>query len=134
MLAVGAIAERGRLGPIIFFIFWWSTLVYDPIACWTWNAGGWASQRGVLDFAGGTPVHISSGTAGLAISIYLGELVLFFSWFFFGDDGLLIDGMSSFSWCFGSFLLGSWDLGGHCLNATLRHRTSLGTASQSTAG
>jgi len=73
MLAVGAIAERGRLGPIIFFIFWWSTLVYDPIACWTWNAGGWVAKRGGLDFAGGTPVHISSGTAGLAISIYLGK-------------------------------------------------------------
>ena len=77
MLAVGAIAERGRLGPTIFFIFWWSTLVYDPIACWTWNAGGWASKRGVLDFAGGTPVHINSGTASLAISIYLGGFILF---------------------------------------------------------
>ena len=78
MLAVGAIAERGRLGPMMFFIFWWSTLVYDPIACWTWNAGGWVAKTGGLDFAGGTPVHVSSGTAGLAISIYLGELVLLF--------------------------------------------------------
>lgn len=55
------------------FVFIWSTLVYDPIACWTWNPSGWAFKLGVLDFAGGTPVHISSGTAGLAISIFLGK-------------------------------------------------------------
>ena len=72
-LAVGAIAERGRLGPILVFIFIWSTLVYDPIANWTWNANGWSFKLGGLDFAGGTPVHISSGTAALAISIFLGK-------------------------------------------------------------
>ena len=73
MLAVGAIAERGRLGPMMVFIFVWSTLVYDPIANWTWNANGWSFKLGGLDFAGGTPVHISSGTAALALSIYLGK-------------------------------------------------------------
>ena len=72
-LAVGAIAERGRLGPILVFIFIWTTLVYDPIACWTWNPSGWSFVLGGLDFAGGTPVHISSGTAALAISLYLGK-------------------------------------------------------------
>lgn len=72
-LAVGAIAERGRLGPTLVFMFVWSTLVYDPIAYWTWNANGWSAKLGGLDFAGGTPVHISSGTAALAISIYLGK-------------------------------------------------------------
>src|SRR5882762_290778 len=73
MIAIGAIAERGRLGPALVFVFIWSTLVYDPIACWTWNKNGWSDIRGILDFAGGTPVHISSGTAALAISIYLGQ-------------------------------------------------------------
>ncbi|KAI0826985.1 ammonium transporter [Trametes gibbosa] len=73
MLAIGAIAERGRLGPIMVFVFVWSTLVYDPIACWTWNSNGWSFLLGGLDFAGGTPVHISSGTAALAISVYLGK-------------------------------------------------------------
>jgi len=72
-LAVGAIAERGRLGPILVFIFIWSTIVYDPIANWTWNTNGWSFKLGGLDFAGGTPVHISSGTAALAISIFLGK-------------------------------------------------------------
>jgi hypothetical protein len=73
MIAIGAVAERGRLGPALVFVFIWSTIVYDPIACWTWNRNGWSDSLGVLDFAGGTPVHISSGTAALAISIYLGK-------------------------------------------------------------
>ncbi|KAG9004700.1 hypothetical protein FRB95_005973 [Tulasnella sp. JGI-2019a] len=73
VIAIGGIAERGRLGPVLVFTFIWSTLVYDPIACWTWNPAGWSAKMGGLDFAGGTPVHISSGTAALAISLYLGK-------------------------------------------------------------
>jgi Amt family ammonium transporter len=73
MIAIGAVAERSRLGPLLAFVFAWSTLVYDPIACWTWNSKGWSYILGGLDFAGGTPVHISSGTAALAISLYLGK-------------------------------------------------------------
>ncbi|KAJ7723482.1 ammonium transporter [Mycena maculata] len=73
ILAIGAVAERARLWPLIVFVFVWSTLVYDPIACWTWNSNGWSFVLGGLDFAGGSPVHISSGSAGLAISIYLGK-------------------------------------------------------------
>ncbi|KAF8137179.1 ammonium transporter AmtB-like domain-containing protein [Boletus edulis] len=73
MIAIGAVAERTRLGPLLVFVFVWSTLVYDPIACWTWNPKGWSYILGGLDFAGGTPVHISSGTAALAISLYLGK-------------------------------------------------------------
>ncbi|KZW02394.1 ammonium transporter [Exidia glandulosa HHB12029] len=73
MLAAGAFAERARLGPALVWVFVWATLVYDPIACWTWNPRGWSFKLGVYDFAGGTPVHIASGTAALAISIYLGK-------------------------------------------------------------
>ena len=73
MIAAGAFAEHARLGPILIFVFIWSTLVYDPIACWTWNSNGWSFVMGGLDFAGGTPVHISSGTAALAIAVYLGK-------------------------------------------------------------
>ncbi|KAJ7586668.1 ammonium transporter [Mycena floridula] len=73
MLAIGAVAERGRLGPLMAFVAIWSTLVYNPIAAWNWNPNGWSFQIGGLDFAGGTPVHISSGAAGLAISVYLGK-------------------------------------------------------------
>ena len=72
-LAVGAAAERGRMLPCVIFMFVWSTLIYDPIACWTWNTSGWVAQMGGLDFAGGTPVHISSGSAALAYSLMLGK-------------------------------------------------------------
>lgn len=71
-LAVGAVAERGRMLPCVIFMFVWSTLIYDPIACWTWNPSGWVFKMGGLDFAGGTPVHISSGSAALAYSLMLG--------------------------------------------------------------
>ncbi|TRX88100.1 hypothetical protein FHL15_010998 [Xylaria flabelliformis] len=72
-LATGAVAERGRMLPCIVFMLIWSTLIYDPIACWTWNPAGWSNKLGGLDFAGGTPVHIASGTAALAYSMMLGK-------------------------------------------------------------
>jgi ammonium transporter, Amt family len=73
VLAVGAVAERGRMLPCIIYMFVWATLIYDPIACWTWNPHGWVAKKGGLDFAGGTPVHISSGAAALAYSYMLGK-------------------------------------------------------------
>ncbi|KAI1125856.1 ammonium transporter [Nemania abortiva] len=72
-LAIGAAVDRARILPCIVFIFVWSTIVYDPIAYWTWNANGWSFKLGGLDFAGGTPVHISSGAAALAFSFMLGK-------------------------------------------------------------
>ncbi|KAF2791785.1 ammonium transporter [Melanomma pulvis-pyrius CBS 109.77] len=72
-LAVGAVAERGRMLPCIIYMFVWTTIIYDPIACWTWNSAGWVFKMGGLDFAGGTPVHIASGSAALAYSYMLGK-------------------------------------------------------------
>jgi Amt family ammonium transporter len=72
-LAIGAAAERGRIIPTLVFIFLWTTFVYDFIASWTWNATGWSFVMGGLDFAGGTPVHISSGAAALAYAMILGK-------------------------------------------------------------
>ncbi|KAI1859768.1 hypothetical protein JX265_010217 [Neoarthrinium moseri] len=72
-LATGAVAERGRMLPCVIFMFIWATVIYDPIACWTWNPSGWSNRMGGLDFAGGTPVHIASGTAALAYSMMLGK-------------------------------------------------------------
>lgn len=74
-LAIGAVADRGRMLPALVFIFIWSTIVYDPIAYWTWNPNGWSYKLGGLDFAGGTPVHISSGAAALAYSLMLGKRI-----------------------------------------------------------
>lgn len=59
--------------PCVVFMFVWSTIIYDPIACWTWNPAGWVYKLGGLDFAGGTPVHIASGSAALAYSLMLGK-------------------------------------------------------------
>ncbi|KAF4121937.1 ammonium transporter, Amt family [Geosmithia morbida] len=74
-LAIGAVADRGRILPALVFIFIWTTVVYDPIAYWTWNANGWLFKLGSLDFAGGGPVHIASGTCALAYSVMLGKRV-----------------------------------------------------------
>lgn len=54
-IIMGAIAERGRLLPAMVFAFLWTTLVYCPLACWVWNANGWAFKKGVLDYAGMYP-------------------------------------------------------------------------------
>jgi ammonium transporter, Amt family len=73
MIVVGGSFERGRILPSIIFGFCWATICYCPIAYWTWNANGWLFKFGALDFAGGGPVHISSGTAGLAYALVLGK-------------------------------------------------------------
>ncbi|CAG8437763.1 7766_t:CDS:2 [Diversispora eburnea] len=72
-IAIGSAAERVRIVPCILFIFVWSTLVYDVIACWCWSPNGWYYRLGGLDFAGGTPVHVASGAAALAFSLVLGR-------------------------------------------------------------
>lgn len=72
-IAIGAAAERGRIGPTMIFVFFWSTIVYCPVAHWIWAPGGWAFQLGVLDYAGGGPVEILSGVTGLTYSIYIGK-------------------------------------------------------------
>ena len=65
MILLGAVAERGRIGPALVFAFIWATLVYDPIAHWVWSPVGWLSILSALDFAGGGPVHMSSGCGAL---------------------------------------------------------------------
>jgi len=70
-LVVGAVAERIRFSSYILFIVLFSLLVYAPLAHWTWNPQGFLFKMGVLDFAGGTVVHISAGCAALAGAIVL---------------------------------------------------------------
>ena len=72
-LISGAVAERMRFKTYIVFILLWSTLIYDPLSHWVWGTGGWLLERGVLDFAGGTVVHISSGVSALALALLLGR-------------------------------------------------------------
>ncbi|HNP21300.1 MAG TPA: ammonium transporter [Panacibacter sp.] len=70
-LVVGAVAERIRFTSYVLFIVLFSLLVYAPIAHWTWNPDGFLFKWGVLDFAGGTVVHISAGCAALAGALVL---------------------------------------------------------------
>ncbi|KAI9227340.1 MAG: ammonium transporter AmtB-like domain-containing protein [Piptocephalis tieghemiana] len=72
-LAFGAAAERARLLPCLVFLFIWITMVYNPVAYWTWGPQGWLKTLGSLDFAGGTPVHICSGMAALAYALVVGR-------------------------------------------------------------
>jgi Amt family ammonium transporter len=71
-LIVGAVAERVRFGPFVLFMLIWSTIVYCPVAHWVWNVNGWLWQKGVLDFAGGTVVHVLAGVSGLALCLVIG--------------------------------------------------------------
>jgi Amt family ammonium transporter len=72
-LITGAFAERKRFKAFVIFTILWSTLVYSPLAHWVWGVGGWLRNLGALDFAGGTVVHISSGTAALVCALVLGK-------------------------------------------------------------
>lgn len=69
----GSIAERMKFIHWILFLVLWTTVVYDPIAHWVWGAGGWLRNIGVLDFAGGNVVEISSGISGLIAALMLGK-------------------------------------------------------------
>lgn len=72
-LITGAFAERMRFSAFVVFTLVWATFVYDPVAHWVWGVGGWMRELGVLDFAGGTVVHILSGVSGLVVALYLGK-------------------------------------------------------------
>jgi ammonium transporter, Amt family len=69
----GAVADRMKFSALIWFIGLWAVFVYAPIAHWVWGPDGFLNQAGVLDFAGGTVVHINSGIAGLMCALMLGK-------------------------------------------------------------
>jgi Amt family ammonium transporter len=71
-LITGAVAERMKFSALLWFIGLWSLIVYSPVAYWVWG-GGFLGDAGVLDFAGGTVVHINSGIAGLVAALVLGK-------------------------------------------------------------
>lgn len=71
-LMVGAFAERMKFSALLWFMGLWLTVVYAPICHWVWG-GGWLGDWGVLDFAGGTVVHINAGVAGLVAAVMLGK-------------------------------------------------------------
>ena len=109
-LITGAFAERQRFKAFAIFAVLWSTLVYSPIAHWVWG-GGWLSELGALDFAGGTVVHISSGVSALVAALVIGKrfgdepidphdismtvlgaALLWFGWFGFNAGSAVVSG------------------------------------------
>jgi len=71
-LITGAFVERVNFKSFLLFSLLWATLVYDPLCHWVWGQGGWLKQMGVLDFAGGTVVHIAAGFSALAFALVIG--------------------------------------------------------------
>ncbi|MDH4228318.1 MAG: ammonium transporter [Nitrospirota bacterium] len=72
-LMVGAFAERMKFSALLIFMTLWLAVVYAPLCHWVWGDGGWLKDRGILDFAGGTVVHINAGIAGLVAALVLGK-------------------------------------------------------------
>jgi Amt family ammonium transporter len=72
-LICGAFADRMKFSAMLVFMVVWSLLVYAPIAHMVWEPSGWLNAAGVLDYAGGTVVHINAGIAGLASCLALGK-------------------------------------------------------------
>ena len=115
-LISGAVVERIRFGPYLAFISCWVLLVYGPVCHWVWG-GGWLGEMGALDFAGGTVVHVTAGTAAVVAAwqvgprsdygrqaiiphnvpfVLLGAGLLWFGWFGFnGGSALAADGSAT---------------------------------------
>jgi ammonium transporter, Amt family len=72
-LICGAFADRMKFSALLWFIGLWAVCVYAPIAHWVWGPGGFLNEAGVLDFAGGTVVHVNSGVAGLMAALVMGK-------------------------------------------------------------
>jgi Amt family ammonium transporter len=74
-LITGAFADRMKFSAMLVFMSLWSIIVYSPIAHMVWEPTGWLASAGILDFAGGTVVHINAGIAGLVCCLVLGKRV-----------------------------------------------------------
>lgn len=115
-LIIGAYAERIKFRGFLIFSVLWAIFVYNPVAHWVWSADGWLFKLGVLDFAGGTVVHINAGIAALVMTLMIGSrtnynnhptpphniplvvvgaALLWFGWFGFNaGSGLAADGLA----------------------------------------
>ncbi|MFI1868448.1 ammonium transporter [Streptomyces jumonjinensis] len=72
-LISGALADRVKFSAWALFIALWATVVYFPVAHWVWGEGGWLFEMGVIDFAGGTAVHVNAGAAALGVILVIGK-------------------------------------------------------------
>ena len=155
-LITGAIADRMRFAAWVGFIALWSIFVYLPVAHWIF-AGGWLAERGALDFAGGTVVHVNAGAAALVLCIILGARrgwpreampphslpltllgtgILWFGWFGFNaGSALAANGVAAQAFI-NTFVAASAAMLGWLIAERLKagHATTLGAASGAVAG
>ncbi len=155
-LITGAIADRMRWVAWVGFIAAWSILVYLPVAHWVF-AGGWLADRGALDFAGGTVVHVNAGAAALALTILLGKRkgwpkepmpphslpltllgtgILWFGWFGFNaGSALAANGLAAQAFM-NTFVAAAAGMIGWLIVERMKsgHATTLGAASGAVAG
>ncbi|MET8145421.1 ammonium transporter [Sphaerisporangium sp. NPDC005288] len=155
-LISGAIADRAKFGAWVVFSIVWATIVYFPVAHWVWG-GGWLTQLGIEDFAGGTVVHVNAGAAGLALALVIGKRsgwrkdpmrphnltlvllgvgLLWFGWFGFNAGSeLAVDGTAGLAFM-NTQVATAVAAGAWILVEKLRdgHSTTLGVASGAVAG
>ncbi|GAA1305827.1 MULTISPECIES: ammonium transporter [Planotetraspora] len=155
-LISGAIADRAKFGAWVVFSVVWATVVYFPVAHWVWG-GGWLTQLGIEDFAGGTVVHVNAGAAGLALALVIGKRagwrkepmrphnltlvllgvgLLWFGWFGFNAGSeLAVDGTAGLAFMntqiATAVAAGAWILVEKFRDG---HSTTLGVASGAVAG
>ncbi|TMK64282.1 MAG: ammonium transporter [Actinobacteria bacterium] len=155
-LITGAIADRMRFCAWVAFIVLWSVLVYLPVAHWVF-AGGWLAERGALDFAGGTVVHVNAGAGALALCVLLGKRkgwpsdampphslpltllgtgILWFGWFGFNAGSALAANAVAAQAFLNTFVAAAAGLVGWLVVERLKggHATTLGAASGAVAG
>ncbi|WP_328296217.1 ammonium transporter [Kineococcus sp. NBC_00420] len=163
-LISGAIADRAKFGAWMVFAGVWATIVYFPVAHWVFAfddvvsaTGGWIASRGVIDFAGGTAIHINAGAAGLALALVLGKRrgfgrdpmrphnlplvmlgagLLWFGWFGFNaGSATAANGTAAVAWV-NTLAATCAAILGWLLTEKVRdgHATSLGGASGAVAG
>jgi ammonium transporter, Amt family len=156
-LITGAFAERKKFAAYLLFLVLWATLVYDPLAHWVWGEGGFLRKLGALDFAGGTVVHLSSGTSALVCSLMIGKRkgypqtpmpphnlpltligagLLWFGWFGFNAGSALeASGLAANAFLATNTAAAAAALGWMVAEWKLRGKpTALGTASGAVAG
>ncbi|WP_051846853.1 ammonium transporter [Streptomyces sp. NRRL F-5053] len=156
-LMSGALADRVKFGAWAVFLALWVTAVYFPVAHWVWADGGWLHELEVVDFAGGTAVHINAGAGALAAVlvvgrrlgfpaepmrphslplVVLGAALLWFGWFGFNAGSALAADGSAATMALNTQIATGAAVCGWLVHERLRHGacTTLGAASGAVAG
>lgn len=156
-LMSGALADRVKFGAWAVFLTLWVTAVYFPVAHWVWADGGWLHELEVVDFAGGTAVHINAGAGALAAVlvvgrrlgfpaepmrphslplVVLGAALLWFGWFGFNAGSALAADGSAATMALNTQIATGAAVCGWLVHERLRHGacTTLGAASGAVAG